>query len=336
MKKYFRLIGILLFIIIILNIDLEKVWEVLIKANHIVLFPVLLMNILVIFFRSLRWSELVKIQGFKFPCVKAFWGYLRSLYFGNVTPARVRELLRIHYLLKYVNMDSALATSTVIFDKLLDMYLLLILGLLGFVMSDVWEGQFAFAVKWFFVLMIIVIPAFVTFPGLTKFLSGFLPNYKNLRDKLLLWTKSFFQGIKRFLVLKTLIPALITLCVYLVFFLQCYLLAYSLNLDINFFYLSFCVVLFSILSVLPVSISNIGTRELVLIAMFSFIDIDSESAVSFSLLFFFSINFFTILLGWLAFIFYKDENPENIDALKVLYNQSQISLTIVEQTVKKN
>ncbi|MEW6171385.1 MAG: lysylphosphatidylglycerol synthase transmembrane domain-containing protein [Candidatus Omnitrophota bacterium] len=336
MKKYFRLIGILLFIIIILNIDLEKVWEVLIKANHLILFPVLLMNILVIFFRSLRWSGVVKIQGFKFPCAKAFWAYLRSLYFGNLTPARVGELLRIHYLLKYVKMDSALATSTVIFDKLLDMYLLLIFGLLGFVMSDVWEGQFSFAVKWFFVLMVIVIPVFVAFPDLMRFLLGFLPNYKNWRDKLLLWIKSFFQGIKSFLVLRTLISVLITLCVYLIFFLQCYWLAYSLNLDINFFYLSFCVVLFSILSVLPVSISNIGTRELVLIAMFGFIDIDSESAVSFSLLFFFSINFFTIILGWLAFIFYKDENPDNMDELKGLYNQSQMQFTISEQTVKKN
>lgn len=307
MKKYLRLIGILLFIIIILNVDLKKIWEVFLKADHLILLLIVCMNLIVVSFRSLRWSKLVKIQGLSFSFIKAFFGYLRSLYFGNITPARAGELLRVHYLLKYVNTNFAVALSGVLFDKMLDMYFLLILGMFGFFISNFLQGEFFVVIKWFFFLMVVVIPAFLIFPEIIKPLLGLFPDYKNLRNRSISWLTNFFNSMKCFLSYKTIIPALLTLCTYLFFFIQCYLVAYSINLGIDFFYLSLCVVFFSIVSVLPVSISNFGTREFVLITMFGYKHINSEFAVSFSLLFFLTINFSLAVLGLLAFIFYKDD-----------------------------
>jgi uncharacterized protein (TIRG00374 family) len=310
MKKHFRLIGILLFVLILLNIDMKQVAETLAETSWWGIFLVALLNIVVMSLRAYRWVKLLEIQDYHLGLKESFWSYLRSFYLGSVTPGRVGELFRAHYLMKYINTDSARAVSSVVFDRILDMYFMLILGIVGLLFSDIMVSYLW--VKPVFIVLMVLFPVFVLFPGITLTLTRILPNYWNIRMRSHAWLENFFDGIKCFLTWKIAFSVLLTVVIYVLFFWQCLLLAYFMNLQIDFFFLAFCVVLFSILSVLPISFSNVGTREFVLIVMFQYVGLSSASAVSYSLLFFFVINVVIAVIGWLAFIFYTDRITEEI------------------------
>ncbi|MEW5822661.1 MAG: lysylphosphatidylglycerol synthase transmembrane domain-containing protein [Cyanobacteriota bacterium] len=305
MKKYLRLIGILLFVIILTKINIADVWQSLLHADWYILSFAAMLNLLVIILRSFRWVKLLEIQNYSFGFAESFWSYLRSLYFGNITPARVGELSRVHYVMKYLNINSAVATSGVIFDRVLDSYFVLILGVIGIFFSAVW-GQYI-SIKVFLVICMFLIPIFLFVPDVTLTLARFVPNYWNMREKFISWARNFFDAIKCFLNLKSTVPVLLTVIIYILFFIQCILLAVAMNLQIDMFYLILCVVVFSALSILPISISNMGTRESTLIFMFSYVGIVSEQAITYSILFFLIINLFLALFGWLAFVFYTDK-----------------------------
>lgn len=305
MKRYLRLIGILLFIIILININLAAVCRCLLQANGYTLLLVMLINVFVVLLRAWRWVKLVEIQNYKLGFVEAFWSYLRSLYLGNVTPARVGELSRAYYLMKYVNTNSATAISSIIFDRVLDMYFMLILGIIGLITSNVWGDQYW--IKAVFPLLMVLIAIFIVFPNITLTIAKKFPNWFDFRAKFVEWLQNFFDGIKSFLSVKVVFPVILTIFVYLLFLIQCFLLAYSMNLKIDFFYLAFCIAVFSTLSILPISVSNMGTREFVLIFMFSYVGFSSDLAVSYSLLFFITINLILAILGWLTFVFYTDK-----------------------------
>ena len=308
MKKYLRLIGILLFILILVKVNISSVWESLLQADWYILICAAVMNIIIIFLRAVRWVKLLEIQKHIFGVSEAFWSYLRSIYFGNVTPGRVGELSRVHYLMKHVDINSAVATSGVVFDRILDTYFVLILGIIGIVASEIWSQYFW--IKVFLIVSMFLIPVLLFVPNITLFLSSLLPNFWNMRTKTVDWLKNFFDAVKCFLTVKISFSVVITFVIYLLFFIQCILLAYAMNLHIDMFYLIFCVVVFSSLSILPISVSNMGTREFTLIFMFVYIGLTREQAVTYSLLFFLIINLFSALTGWLAYIFYKDEEEK--------------------------
>lgn len=314
MEKYIRIFGILLFIVILANLNLQSVWDSFANANMYVLLGIVVLNILIILIRSWRWIALLQIQGINIDFMPAFWSYFRSLYFGNVTPGRVGELSRAHYLLKYADTNSSTAVSSVIFDRVLDMYLMLVFGFVGFIFSNVWANNHWIKVG--FLALMLLLTVVLLFPSVIISCTRCIPNIKNIRNRSQNWLLEFFEGIRCFITFKITFSVILTIIIYFLFFIQCYLLAYSIGLNVNFFYLAFCVVVFSITSLLPISISNLGTREFVLIFMFSYIGLTQESAVCFSLLFFVMINLCLALLGWFAFIFYKDKELEKIVSVK--------------------
>lgn len=305
MKKYLSLIGVILFILILLNIDTGETWKYFSNLNPYLLIFVVLINIAIVGLRSLRWTKLLEMQGHNISFKKAFIAYFQSLYFGNITPARVGELSRAHFLMKNIKTNSATAVSSVVFDRVLDMYFMLILGIVGFLLSNIWSNHLW--VQAFFITLIFLIPVLICCPNVTLTLIKVLPNYWQLRDRTSNWFKTFFDGIKCFLAPKVWFSVVLTAIIYLLFFVQCLYLAYSIDLKINFFYLTFCIVVFSILTLLPISISGMGTREFVLIFMFKYVNISSEMAVCYSILFFIAINLVLAVLGWAAYTFYTDK-----------------------------
>jgi uncharacterized protein (TIRG00374 family) len=95
----------------------------------------------------------------------------------------------------------------------------------------------------------------------------------------------------------------LTVSAYLVFFSQCFLLSQALAMDVSFVDVMFAVALGSLITLLPFSISGLGTREATIIAYLSTVGMSAERALSFSFLVF--ITFYVVggLLGaaaWLA------------------------------------
>ncbi|MCX5752609.1 MAG: lysylphosphatidylglycerol synthase domain-containing protein, partial [Candidatus Krumholzibacteria bacterium] len=81
---------------------------------------------------------------------------------------------------------------------------------------------------------------------------------------------------------------------------QCYLIADALDISISFLNIAFCISAANLISLLPISISGIGTRDATMIAMFSMLHLSRESAVSFSIMFLFISNISACVIGAIA------------------------------------
>ena len=66
--------------------------------------------------------------------------------------------------------------------------------------------------------------------------------------------------------------------------LSAYLLALSIGISISFLALVSCYTISALVAQIPVSIYGIGTRDMSMIALFSYYGLSSESAVAFSIL----------------------------------------------------
>ena len=81
---------------------------------------------------------------------------------------------------------------------------------------------------------------------------------------------------------------------------RCYLLALALGLKTSFIQISFAVALGSLVTLLPISISGLGTREAAIVAYLGTAGVPAEMALSFSLLVFLTFYVAGGLMGAVA------------------------------------
>ena len=114
------------------------------------------------------------------------------------------------------------------------------------------------------------------------------------------WLTEIHVGLRQLSWPSFLATSFLTVVAYVIFFGQCYLLALALDLSAGFLSVTFAVALGSLITLVPISISGLGTRDAVLIAYLGTIGVSAEAALSFSLLVFMTFYLGGGLLGMLA------------------------------------
>ena len=296
-----RLIGVLLFIFILIRIDLSNVACVLTKVNLWYLALAIVLNIPVIFLKSWRWQSLLKMQGITYPLRQAFPAYFTGIYLGLATPGRLGELSRVFYLTGDKEMSLGGAFSSVVVDRLFDIYLLLILGGYGLIaFSLLAEGTIVAVI---ILALLLAISLLLLNKRIGKGLMMVVYKAKILRrfeNRIDTSVEHFYSGLEGLAKKELIFPLLLTLAAYAIYFGQCYLFALCLNLPLSFFYVATCMAVATLVALIPVSIAGIGTRDAALVALFSLQGITSESALSYSLLVLFTFYICPAVPGAIA------------------------------------
>ncbi len=302
MKKYVRLTGVVVLCIILLKIDLTKLLSIFTHLHFIPFAAAVFLNIPAIFIKSLRWNQLLQNQSVRYSIKDSFLIYLSSIYTGILTPGRFGEFTKALYLKSDHNMSLPTAMSSVLVDRLFDMYLLIILGAVG-----IWKFNVIGAMSVLSVLLVIIVafaPLIALNEKVMRNLLSFLFNSaivkksgKNLKDGF----ENFYCSINQLINRRLIVAALLTLLSYSVFFVQCYLLVMAEGISINFLTIILFMAISNLISFIPVSVSGLGTRDAILIYLFSIIGLNPELAVSYAFLVF--INFFVCgglmgAVGW--------------------------------------
>ena len=228
-----------------------------------------------------------------------------TLYLGNLTPGRAGDFAKVFYLNEDLKYSTGTSTASVLVDRVFDLYLLLVLGGLGILVNpmpkDPTSLNMILAVKFFFFLLVII-----TLLAFNKKIGGVLlkaafqrvmkQEHRDKTDKLF---EDFHAGMACFYQPSILYPVFLSLVSYLFFFGGCYLIALSINLPINILYLSFCVSVVNIVSLL--TFLGMGTREAALIFLFGLIPIGKDQAMAYSILLLFVGVILFSLLGLLCF-----------------------------------
>ena len=240
--KYLVYFGLFVFAYILSTLDLDLVLNQIGSIKIIYLFFAFLLNIPMIFLKSYRWQKILQKQNLNIPILKSFEYYFASLYLGFITPGRIGEISRVLYIKKiYKSNDYGSIFSSVIIDRLFDLYFLLIVTIIGFIYLSL-EISTVYII--FFLLSFIIIPFLIMKTNIfliviEKVASKLSSSFK---EKTLLFMDNFKNSfISVFSVKNISLFSLLTLLSYSIFFIQAYLITLSLNININFITLSLII-----------------------------------------------------------------------------------------------
>ena len=129
--------------------------------------------------------------------------------------------------------------------------------------------------------------------------SNFVP--ERYKGNAKTWFLDFGNAIKAVNTNQLVLATFMTFFGWVLYFLTMYLLALSIDINISFLYLATCVSIAAVITLIPISIAGIGTRDVTLIILFSYLGLSKELAVSFSImiLFMYAVNGLIGLAAWL-------------------------------------
>lgn len=301
LRKYSRLIGVIILCIILYRIDLGTLIAVIQKVDLLLLFVAILLIIPHIFIKSFRWNRLLQSQHIDYRLLDSFIVYLISIYMGILTPGRIGEFAKAIYLKSNKNISISKGFSNVFVDRLFDLYLLIILGIIGIWKFDIFSNSSRMLL--IILGILIIVPVVMLNRHFMRKLLLLLYRYlmiQRLKDNIDEKFEDFYHGIDEIMNCRLISLMLLTCFSYSIYFIQCYLIVIAMGISIEFISISFFMAIANLISFIPISISGIGTREASLIYLFSLENLAPELAVSYAFLIFFTFYICGGLMGVIA------------------------------------
>ena len=273
MKKantWLRLIGIGLLGYLLWKTDTSELLAVFGKVSIPLLLLAIILDIPSVVLKSLRWRSLMRAQDIHYSLWQSILAYYSTIFLGLFTPGRLGEFAKAIYVSNDSDIPIGKALSSVLVDRLFDLLLLVVVGcfaLLTTTMLNTWQ-------TWFSIVLIAVGLVLAWWLYMTDKGFGWASQLASrllgrIGRKLLApdsWLIEMRAGLKQLPTRTLLVASIITTLAYLVLFCQCYVLAVSLRLPLSYLITSYAVALGSLITLLPISISGIGTRDAVIIA----------------------------------------------------------------------
>jgi uncharacterized protein (TIRG00374 family) len=295
-----RLVGPLLFVILLINLDISKLFDIALNVRIIWVIPAGVLLLPQIAVKTIRWQVLMTAQDVHYPFKPAYLAYFASLFIGFLTPGRLGEFTKVLYVRQDCQVTSELAFSSVLADRLFDLYLMLLFGIVALANLTTVSSQWLLLAG---VACVMVLPVALfledrTYQWIQK-LAGLLGSF----GKLFMhggWLYEMRLGLLKPTRTDLAVAIVLNFIAYGFYFMQCFLLATALSLPIDFLQAAYAAALGGLVALIPVSISGLGTREAAIVAYLGRWGIPSEAALSYSLLLFATFYLGAGLLGALA------------------------------------
>jgi uncharacterized protein (TIRG00374 family) len=275
-------VSLVLIVVILRSVDVNKLWEVVSKANPWYLLAVLVVVMAGVALRAYRWQILVHDQG-----VNASLGELTSLWFvsflfTNLLPSGIGGDAIKMYELSRSSERGAEAVSSVLVDRFMGLFALQAIGLT------------ALAFSWRLVPSEIVILTVAVFGA--SLLAAWVVSYRPLWNTLARWVPLFDRllSIKAVSSLVTSLqsysgPALLRsfgvgVAFNVLLIAMNVLIGTALGADLRLPYYLIFVPITSLVLILPISFAGLGVREGTYVFLFSQVGMAQEVALSLSLL----------------------------------------------------
>jgi uncharacterized membrane protein YbhN (UPF0104 family) len=258
----------------------------------------LLLNAPVIHLKVMRTQLLCELRGLRYGLRAGYRAMLPSLYLGMVTPGRVGDVLRVQYMRQDLGISRAEGLAIIVMDRFCDLYVLL-----GFVAAGV--AHFATvltgslgAVTWLGVALTALAPLLFLVKGPIDMLVraaqrrfDFLAGDGGDR---------FLAALRAQLRPKLLLALPNTVLAFMINYVQGWLVARAMGIRLDYTDVIFIMAIASLLSLLPISMSGLGVRELFVSLVFPALHYGKDQGVAFSLLLFVVIYVSCSVTGLIA------------------------------------
>lgn len=280
-----KLVGLALLAVILWRTDLSAVGRTLAGCRWDALLASLGLAFLVVCAKGWRWHLLLSAQGLPYTLARSIRVYFIGLYLGLATPGKLGELARITYLCGDVKASAGLAFSSILIDRVFDFYALLVIGLLACFHFHVAGGLSALFLA--IIAGLAALPLVLLNPAILRRIhraaQARLPD-RITRSTLLTGVDAFIVGVERIPPQRWLVSSLATAVAYLLLATSGYLATQSLHIPIGFLDAALALGAGNLLSLLPITIAGIGTRDAVFVLVFGVLGLTDTQALAYSAL----------------------------------------------------
>ena len=302
-KWVLRSIGPVLFVIILYRLDLVRLIALLSNINPLYFVPAILLFIPLLVVKAWRWQLLMRAQEIEYSLKDSAIMYAAAMYIGAISPGRIGDFVKVFYLIRD-DYSFGKSFATVLLDRLFDLASLFLLGYAGMLLFMTLFERAIIILSLILVVTFLLTIFFIykkelSMGILKNITSNFIPG--RYRENAKTGFSDFCKAIKKSNTRQLVIATFITFLGWVIYFLTMYLLASSIGINIPFLYLATCVSISAVITLIPISISGIGTRDAMLIILFSYLGLSKEPAIAFSMtiLFMYAVNGLIGLAAWL-------------------------------------
>jgi len=305
LKKLKNLIGPVILVYFLVKIDFGALKEVLTGIDPI-FFAALTIFFPMMMIKTYRWLVLLRNFGINIDFSNLFNLNLKGVLYGSITPGRLGEISK-GYMLGKMKYPLSSSIVSAVLDRVVDIFFLLGFGLFGFLF-------------FYKELQIDVVLLLVLIGGIAA-ISTFLIK-SQLRSKIATFIRKKFkdddgdviESLKKIKKSKMLVLAALSILAWVLYFYEIFLFSESLSIEVDAIFLVSAISASTIISILPISILGIGTRDATLIFLFSMKGIATEKtlALSFLILLMFGFN---ILGCYLYSLVYELRNYKNYNMI---------------------
>jgi len=258
-----------------------------------------------ILIKGKRWQYINRVQSIDISIFKIYKMFTLAIALGQVTPGRLGEFIKVRSLKKY-SPDLAKRWSGVLIDRIHDVIVLLFSGLVSVFFITQIELNFSYLYAFLFILSILLFllinkyweVCLFWFTGRILNQGKYLSVKEKIKDVFDKFSKTFKDSF-----IKSFCYSLLS---YLVQCISTLMIVYSVGAEVPIYTIVLVVSVSAFVSLLPITIGGLGTREGVYIYILGQHGISIETALAVA--FINGILIFTILIGLLAFAFWASNH----------------------------
>ncbi len=283
------------------QVDFSEMGRELSKANYIFLLPAILIYLLGVFFRALRWKYLLKPLG-NFPVFRLFSLILIGMLVNNIVPARLGIVARAIILGEKEKISKMAVGGTMVVEQVLDGVILLFFAAIATFFAPLtgWLQNVVYITAGIFIALLILCLVFASSSAAAQkglnLILRVLP--KKWHDKIGEWFMRLIEGLGimkslRKLLVVFIMSALVWLCESGLF----YMVGFSFDLQQPFYVYMLATAVSNLAWVLLMTQGGVGSFDLACQKSLELFNIGAAAAASYAIVVHALILIITIPLG---------------------------------------
>jgi len=300
-KKFLPIIGVIILIYIIYNLDIEEIKTAFLSIKPIFIILALSLTLPRLLIRNYAWQLIQKEHKIKLSYFQSLKIFLIGYFYGSITPGYIGHLMRIPYMKEKTKEPYGKLFINSTIDSIVHTFSLYGMVIIGaFLLIEKFPEILPIAIAWVIILVIIVIYFIKKERGeklLYKLIKYFIP--KKTKPNLNRFVKTFYNDFPS--IKKMILPFVLGIFTWIIIFSQEYIIVIALGLDIPYLYFLLLFPVANVVGFIPITFAGLGTRELTAIVIFSTLFAVSEEKIFVvSLVGFVITDIFTGFIGFLA------------------------------------
>jgi uncharacterized protein (TIRG00374 family) len=277
------------------------------RADPLLLLAAVGLSIFTGILKGWKWQAIMRAEGLHFPVLKCIEVFFIAFFLSILTPGRIGEVARTIYF-KGTKPEKIL--PSVVVDRALDIIILFVLTIASAIAFAMLFGKNVIPIEVLAIVALLLVAVIFLFskPAIIRAIFRplfhlIVPEKFKLRARAMF--DSFYDSMRKYRQKKRLIffSVFLGIVAWLLSILCAYILLPALGItEIPFYYTFLVLPIITLVALIPISITGLGTREATVIFLFAIYGVSVEQSVAFSIVFLFVGYISAAVIGLVLFM----------------------------------